>query len=49
MQRLEPFALDMRVYLRGRHILVTQQHLHHTQIGSMRQQVRCKRMSQPMR
>lgn len=49
MQRLQPLTGDVRINLRCRNIRMTEKQLDDTQIGSVIEQVRSKRMAQDMR
>src|SRR5690606_6779343 len=49
MQLPQPFSRHMSVYLRGGNIGVSQQKLHHAQVGAVIQKMRCKGMAQHMR
>ena len=46
MQLLHAFLRDMGVNLRRRNIRVTEQQLHHTQIGAVIEQMRRERVAQ---
>ena len=48
MQLLEALPRDVRVNLCGGNIRMPQKHLYHSQIGSMIQQMCCKRVPQDM-
>ena len=49
MQFLHTFAGDVGIDLRRGKIAVTEQHLHHTQIGAVIQQMRGKGVAQGVR
>jgi hypothetical protein len=49
MQFLHALAGHVGVDLRGRQVAVTQQHLHHAQVGAVVQQVRGEGMPQRVR
>jgi len=49
MQLLQPLPRHMRIDLRRRNIRMTQQHLHHAQVGTVVQQVRGEGVPQGVR
>jgi hypothetical protein len=49
MKLLQALARHVRVYLRRRYIAVSEQHLHHTQIGPVVDQMGGECMAQHMR
>ena len=49
VQFLQALAGHVRIDLGGRQIAVTEQHLHHAQVGAVIEQVRGERMPQRMR
>jgi predicted secreted protein len=48
MQFLQTLACHMSIYLRRREVTMTEQHLHHTQIRTVIEQVRGEGMPQGM-
>ena len=48
MNTLEPFASHVRIYLRSGNIRVSEQHLYHSQIGTMVEQMSSKCMAKRM-
>ena len=48
MQFLQSLACYMSIYLRGREVTMTEQHLHHTQVSTVIEQVRGEGMTQGM-